>query len=139
ATNAAGTGPASSASATPASLYVSDTDYSRKLVSIPMGRAVAWCFDPGNSTSHTVTSDTGLFDSGPQVPGTGFSQLFRAAGRYPYHSAAPDTMKGTVSVKVGIVPNGTSALMTWASAAPPGGSSSDVQAKQPGSAKWQNR
>ena len=136
AANAAGTGADGDATTTPASLFVTDAGYSRKLVTIPQGRSVAWCFDPANSSSHSVTSDTGLFDSGAKAAGDGYSKAFLAAGRYPYHSASPDSMKGTVSIKLILVQNGTSSLITWASAAPPPGSSSDVQVKQPGSTKW---
>jgi alpha-tubulin suppressor-like RCC1 family protein len=136
ATNVVGNGATASASAIPSSVVVRDSGYSRKQISITLGQKVTWCFDPANTTSHSVTSNGGLFDSGPKPAGASFAVAFPAAGRYPFHSAAPDTMTGAVSVKMEATPSGTSALLTWASAPPGPGSSMDVQVKPPGTTKW---
>jgi plastocyanin len=137
ATNAVGPGDAASGTVLPSSLVVRDSGYSRKLVTVQPGQTVSWCFDPANTKSHSVTSNTGLFDSGTAAPGDLFDEPFTAAGRYPYHSSVGgDSMTGTVSVKVIAVTSGDGALITWASAPPGAGSSMDVEVKQPGTSKW---
>jgi plastocyanin len=73
-----------------------------------------FAFDPGNltvktgttvtwtnmdSVNHTVTSDTGLFDSGELGKGGTFSYTFDKAGVYTYYCIPHHAkMKGTVTV-----------------------------------------
>jgi plastocyanin len=65
-------------------------------VSIARGTKVVWV-NKGPS-SHTTTSDTGLWDSGTMAVGVKFSRTFRKAGTFTYHCNIHPTMTGTVSV-----------------------------------------
>ena len=55
--------------------------------------------------SHTVTSDAGLFDSGPLKSGDTFSYTFSAAGTFTYHCSIHSTMVGSVIVTTTSVSN----------------------------------
>lgn len=66
-------------------------------LTVKVGTTVKWTND--DSVVHTVTSDTGLFDSGDLNPGDVFSFTFTAAGTYAYHCIPHHAnMKGTVVV-----------------------------------------
>ena len=72
---------------------------------IQKGDTVKWTvFDRGKNILHTVTSDSGLFDSGhmerpnpPQPPPT-FTYTFDVAGTYNYHCKIHSWMEGSVVV-----------------------------------------
>jgi plastocyanin len=59
---------------------------------------VTWCVDGNSVHADTVTSDTGLFNSGPIAQGSSWSYTFVQPGEYGYHSIAHFWMHGTVSV-----------------------------------------
>jgi streptogramin lyase/plastocyanin len=59
---------------------------------------VTWCVDANSIHSDTVTSDTGLFNSGPIAQGASWSYTFTQAGAYPYHSILHFWMHGTIRV-----------------------------------------
>jgi len=61
------------------------------------GATVTWVNHDG--TTHSVTSDTGLFDSGPLPPGASFSYTFTQAGTYQYACSYHPWMTGTIVVK----------------------------------------
>ena len=71
-------------------------------VTISAGSSVTWT--NSDSMDHTVTSDTGVFDSGAisaaEIYGTGgsFTYTFNTQGTYPYHCAFHPSMTGTVVV-----------------------------------------
>ncbi len=70
---------------TPATIYVT------------AGTTITWTNKM--TIAHTVTSDTGLFDSGTLNPNGTFSMTFATAGTYSYHcSIHPTTMMGKVIV-----------------------------------------
>jgi len=50
--------------------------------------------------THTVTSTTGLFDSGILNPGQTWSYTFVQAGVYNYYCTLHSWMKGNVTVKL---------------------------------------
>lgn len=68
------------------------------LVSIEAGQSVCWVNE--EDIEHTVTSDTGSFDSGPIAPGGEWSHTFdvRSSGNYTYHCEFHRHMTGTVVV-----------------------------------------
>gem|GEM_PF-3873845 len=47
---------------------------------------------------HTITSDSGLFDSGPIGPGDQWSFTFIESGDHEYHCSYHDSMVGSLSV-----------------------------------------
>jgi plastocyanin len=70
--------------------------YSPSAVDIAAGGTVNWTWAGG--LSHSVTSDTGVFDSGIKASGA-FSFTFPNAGSFPYHCMVHGTiMSGTVMV-----------------------------------------
>jgi LPXTG-motif cell wall-anchored protein len=93
-----------------ASVSVVDNVFSPKVITIKVGESVTWT-DSGNNP-HTVTSDTGAFDSSPNCPtqlssclhkGQSFSHSFSSVGTYPYHckihgAAGGIGMSGTIVV-----------------------------------------
>jgi plastocyanin len=66
-------------------------------LTIVKGAKVTWMND--DSTTHTVTSDTGAFESGNLSPGNSFTHQFNDAGTFPYHCSIHTFMKGTITVQ----------------------------------------
>jgi plastocyanin len=66
-------------------------------IEVTRGTTVVW--SNRDQTTHTVTSDTGLFSSGSVDGGSGFSQAFSTPGTYAYHCTLHPNMTGTVVVK----------------------------------------
>jgi plastocyanin len=65
-------------------------------LNIAKGTKVIW---KNTSTStHTSTSDTGVWDSGAIAPGTKFKRVFGTAGTFTYHCSIHPSMKATVNV-----------------------------------------
>ena len=65
-------------------------------ISVPAGSTVSWTND--DSIQHTVTSDEGLFDTGPISPGDTFDNTFDTSGEFGYHCAIHPFMTGVVIV-----------------------------------------
>jgi plastocyanin len=78
--------------------------FSPQAIMINAGDTVTWKWDDG--TDHSVTSDTGIWDSGVKSGGPPFSQFsrtFTAPGTFPYHCVIHGGpggvgMSGTVTV-----------------------------------------
>jgi nitrite reductase (NO-forming) len=68
-------------------------------VVIGVNNTVTWTNN--DSTPHTVTSDSGLFDSGAMTTGQSWSYTFTTPGTYHYHCAYHYWMTGTVVVVAG--------------------------------------
>ncbi len=91
----------SSASGTPAAasagaVTISSAGFQPNPLQIKVGATVTWTNT--DSTAHTVTSDAGLFDSGPINPGGTFSFTFPQAGTFSYHSTGNAAMVGSITV-----------------------------------------
>jgi plastocyanin len=57
---------------------------------------ISWTnYDP---TPHTVTSDDGLFNSGPLAPGQSFSYTFDVGGTFTYHCQIEPNIHGSITV-----------------------------------------
>jgi plastocyanin len=69
------------------------------VVVIGVNNTVTWTND--DIVAHTVTSDTGVFDSGNIAAGATWSYTFATAGTYNYHCSYHSWMTGTVVVKSG--------------------------------------
>jgi YVTN family beta-propeller protein len=65
-------------------------------INVKAGQAVAWT--NADSVAHTVTSDTGVWDSGDVAPGASFSFTFNQPGTYAYHCMHHPYMKGEIVV-----------------------------------------
>jgi nitrite reductase (NO-forming) len=77
----------------------SSVGYSPVTITVVIGvnNTVVWTND--DSTAHTVTSSTKLFDSGNLNPGDTFDYTFTAPGTYQYACSYHPWMMGTVIVK----------------------------------------
>ena len=83
-------------------VWILGSAYSPSTITVSAGTTVTWTnFD---SMDHTVTSNTGLFDSGTMKAGISnsaggtFSFTFSSAGTYPYYCTFHRTMTATVVV-----------------------------------------
>jgi len=65
-------------------------------VVIGVNNTVMWTNNDG--TVHTVTSTTGVFDSGYLNPGQSWTYTFTKDGTYQYHCTLHNWMTGTVIV-----------------------------------------
>jgi plastocyanin len=66
-------------------------------LTISKGANVTWTND--DSTTHTVTSDTGAFESGNLSPSNSVTHQFNETGTFPYHCTIHPSMKGTITVQ----------------------------------------
>ena len=64
---------------------------------VPVGTTVR--FINRDSVAHTVTSDTGAFDSGTLDSGAEFTFTFDQTGTYAYHCRPHRNMTGTITVR----------------------------------------
>jgi plastocyanin len=69
--------------------------YSPNALSVKAGGVVTW---NNQDASHTVTSDSGAFDSGVFKNGQSWNFTFANPGTYPYHCDLHPDMKGTITV-----------------------------------------
>jgi plastocyanin len=71
--------------------------YSPNPVTVAVGGSVTW--RNNDTITHTSTSNTGLFDSGPISAGGQFTRTFSTVGSFPYHCTIHPGMVGTVTVQ----------------------------------------
>jgi amicyanin len=76
---------------------IEDFAYVSAVITVKVGTTVTW--ENKDQVQHTVTSDSGLFDSGLLAKGVPFSFTFTEAGTYTYHCTPHPLMKGTVIVE----------------------------------------
>jgi hypothetical protein len=116
---------------------VQDFSFSPATAKVNQGFSIQWNFmGPSNHTA-TDTTGMGLFNSGSHGPGSSYSFVFIAAGRYPYHCSIHPSMTGSISVPIKVPANGkvgTPFVVTWSSIKAPVGKVFDVQIKKPGAA-----
>jgi Tol biopolymer transport system component/plastocyanin len=86
-----------------ATVSIGDNFYEPPTVSVAAGTKVVW--KNNGFSAHSVTSDTGAFDSSPScpssgcmAPGTTFSFKFNAPGSFAYHCRLHPGQRGTVTV-----------------------------------------
>ena len=65
-------------------------------LTISPGTTITWYNQ--DKIDHTITSDTGLFDSGVVNPGKKFSFKFDNPGNYKYSSSIHPNMRGEITV-----------------------------------------
>ena len=71
--------------------------FSPATLPVKAGTTVTWTNN--DSTTHTVTSDSGVFNSGNLAPGATFSYTFNSTGTFTYHCSIHTYMKGTIIVQ----------------------------------------
>ena len=67
-----------------------------QVVTVKLGTTVHWT--NRDSEAHTVTGDTGAFNSPVLQPGAGYSFMFTKPGTYSYHCTIHPFMTGKVVV-----------------------------------------
>src|SRR5215469_16855971 len=102
------------------------------------GAAAYWEVPTSDKTSHELAdgSGFGLFDSGPEAPGSSYAFAFPASGTYTVIDRSDGA---TETVRVPILnwePNSTPTRLVWADAAPPAGAHFEVQMLAPGSTRF---
>lgn len=81
----------------PAAVEIMDFTFSPETLTVAIGTTVTWTNH--DSAIHTVTSLTGVFDSGTLSNGGSFSFTFTQVGTFEYHCSIHTSMKGTVIVQ----------------------------------------
>ncbi len=76
--------------------FLTTTAFNPDNYTVKAGTTVTWFND--DSTSHTVTSTTGAFNSDNIASGATYSHTFSQAGTYSYYCAIHPNMKGMVVV-----------------------------------------
>jgi plastocyanin len=90
-------------SAATAHVSIVDFGYSPATITVTAGTTVTWTNTGG--AIHSVTSDSGAFDSSPTCPatcinpGASYSHVFATAGTFAYHCRVHSNMHGTVIVQ----------------------------------------
>jgi len=79
-----------------ATVAIKNFSFQPPTLTVPAGTTITWHNQDG--TDHTITSDTGLFDSGVINPGKKFSFNFDAPGSYSYHCSIHPNMQGEIVV-----------------------------------------
>lgn len=83
-------------------VQISGFAYVPPSVTVAPGTTVCWTNN--DVSSHTVTSDSGTFDSGSLGKDDSFRHTFATTGTFPYHCAFPHSMNAQVIVSAGPPP-----------------------------------
>ena len=85
--------------ATPAAneVLIQNTAFSPASITVSVNTTIKWTNKDG--VTHTVTSNTGLFDSRNISSGGTYSHQFSTVGTFPYHCTIHSSMAGTVIVQ----------------------------------------
>ncbi len=102
--------PGKEAKAANASVSITDFQFTPASVTVSVGDTVSWSND--SPTPHTVTSNSGAFDSGIKNAGQGFSFTFTSAGTFAYSCTIHPQMTGTVVVQAAAASGTTPAATT---------------------------
>jgi plastocyanin len=81
----------------PIDVNIEFSDYRPSQLDVLPGETVVWT--NVSQRTHTVTSDTGLFDSGNVPGGSTFSFRFNEVGTYSYHCTIHPSIVGEVDVR----------------------------------------
>lgn len=90
---------AGAADGAPVEVEVQDFAFAPEAVEVATGTTVSWRMVGG--APHTVTAETGAFDSGVLDPGATFEQTFDEPGAHPYLCSLHPGMTGVVTVTDG--------------------------------------
>ena len=120
--------------------YVTDNDagFSATTTTAALGNTVQYNFF-GTITTHHLTDNSNLIDSGVKAPVSFFAFKFQAAGTYVVSDSAVPGSTNTVKIKPKIVNNGNGTYtLTWAQGTTPTGYGYDVQEKGPTDTAFRN-
>ena len=81
----------------PNTVIIQNFAFSPNNLTVKAGTTVTWINK--DSTTHTVTSDNGTFDSGNLNSGANYTYTFNKTGTYPYHCSIHSSMTGTIVVQ----------------------------------------
>ena len=87
----------SSVGAVPAEVSILFSDYRPSKLDVLPGETVTWA--NVSLRTHTVTSDSGLFDSGEVAADETFARRFDTVGTYPYHCIIHPSITGEIDVR----------------------------------------
>ena len=79
------------------SITLANFAFSPPTLTVKVGTTVTWTNNDG--TTHIVTSDTGVFNSGNLATNATFSFTFNSAGTFAYHCSIHPSMTGRVIVQ----------------------------------------
>jgi plastocyanin len=97
--------PAGAGAGPPVEVNIEFSDYRPSQLDVLPGETVSWT--NVSARTHTVTSDTGLFDSGEVAEGGHFAFRFDDVGAYLYHCIIHPSITGEVDVRrviLGLLP-----------------------------------
>jgi plastocyanin len=77
-------------------VWIKGSAFDPATITVAAGTTITWTNKDG--VAHTVTSNSGLFDSNSISPNGTYSHLFSTAGSFPYHCTIHPTMTATVVV-----------------------------------------
>lgn len=77
-------------------VFIQDMAFNPSTITVAAGTTIKWTNK--DLVAHTVTSDTGQFESGSLTTGSTFSFTFTTAGTFPYHCTPHPSMTATVVV-----------------------------------------
>jgi plastocyanin len=86
------------------SIYIRGMAFSPATLTVSAGTTVTWTNMDG--VTHTVTSDSTLFNSGNILLSATYSYKFNTAGTFPYHCSIHPSMKAQVIVTAYVAPSG---------------------------------
>ena len=77
-------------------VFIQGMSFTPGTISVAANTTIKWTNK--DAVTHTVTSDSGLFDSGSITSGGTWSHTFASAGTYAYHCTPHPTMTASVVV-----------------------------------------
>jgi plastocyanin len=77
-------------------VFIQGMAFTPSAITVKAGTSITWTNNDG--VAHTVTSNTGLFDSGTINPNGTYSHLFSTAGTFPYKCTIHPSMTASVVV-----------------------------------------
>ncbi len=104
---------ATSTAAADMQITIKNFAFAPATITVPVGTKVTWT--NMDTAAHTVTSDTGAFDSKNMANGASFSFTFNQAGSFAYHCAIHPRMVANIVVTAGSAPTTAGAPSTTAS------------------------
>jgi plastocyanin len=81
----------------PNEVFIQGMAFSPSTITVSAGTSITWTNK--DAVAHTVTSNSGIFDSGLINTNGTFSYTFETVGSFPYHCTVHSNMAATVIVK----------------------------------------